>query len=81
MDINLDLRFGNKEKSALSGGIEGNLVYQLTPTDEIIGKVTPYLQFATSGVAYEVRAATKVWPWDADLSDLLEVFLSVKASF
>lgn len=79
LDINLDLRFGNEEKSALAGGIEGNFVYPEDPAGDPTAKVIPYLQFATSGVVYELRASTKVYPFDT--SELLEVFMSVKASF
>jgi len=81
IDINLDMNISGSDTSVLAGGIEGNFVYQLTPTDEITAKLIPYLQVATSGVVYEVRASTKIWPFDADFSDFLEVFLSIKASF
>jgi hypothetical protein len=81
LDINLDIQFGGSEKNAIAGGVGGNFVYELPPTDQITGKIVPYLQIATSGVIYEIRGSTKVWPIDLDFSDMFEVFLSIKASF
>jgi len=82
MDINLDLQFHGKEESLVSGGIEGNFVYQTAPTSETIGKAMPYIQLSTPGVVYKAQANTKVWPFDlSDLSDTFEVFFSIDAAF
>ena len=82
MDINLDLQFHGKEESLISGGIEGNFVYQTAPTSETTGKAIPYIQLSTPGVVYKAQVNTKVWPFDlSDLSDTFEVFLSIQAAF
>ena len=80
LDINLDIQAGGGEKSTLAGGVEGNFVYGVA-ADQITAKIAPYFQIATSGVIYEIRGSAKIWPIDADLSDMFEVFLSIKASF
>ena len=82
MDINLDLQFHGKEESLVSGGIEGNFVYQTAPTSETTGKAIPYIQLSTPGVVYKAQVNTKVWPFDlTDMSDMFEVFLSIQAAF
>jgi len=82
MDINLDLQFHGKEESLVSGGVEGNFVYQTAPTSETTGKAIPYIQLSTPGVVYKAQINTKVWPFDlSDLSDTFEVFLSIQAAF
>ena len=82
MDINLDLQFHGKEESLISGGIEGNFVYQTAPTSETTGKAIPYVQLSTPGVVYKAQVNTKVWPFDlSDLSDTFAVFLSIQAAF
>jgi hypothetical protein len=82
MDINLDLQFHGKEESLISGGIEGNFVYQTAPSSETIGKAMPYVQLSTPGVVYKAQLNAKVWPFDvSDLSDTFAVFLSIQAAF
>lgn len=82
MDINLDLQFHGKEKSLISGGVEGNFVYQTSPISDTIAKVIPYIQLSTPGVVYKAQINTKVWPFDlADMSDMFAVFLSIEAAF
>jgi len=82
MDINLDLQFHGKEESLISGGIEGNFVYQTAPSSETTGKAIPYIQLSTPGVVYKAQVNTKVWPFDlTDMSDMFEVFLSIQAAF
>jgi hypothetical protein len=79
IDINLDFQFQGKEESMVSGGVEGNFVYQTAPTSETIAKAIPYIQLSTPGVVYKAQVNTKVWPFD--LSDMFEVFLSIQAAF
>ena len=82
MDINLDLQFHGKEESLVSGGVEGNFVYQTAPTSETTAKAIPYIQLSTPGVVYKAQLNTKVWPFDlSDLSDTFAVFLSIQAAF
>lgn len=82
MDINLDLQFHGKEESMVSGGVEGNFVYQTTPTSEMIAKAIPYIRLSTPGVIYKAQINTKVWPFDlTDMSDMFAVFLSIEAAF
>lgn len=81
IDVNLDLQVGNVE-TLISGGIEGNLVYQTDPppADEIVVKASPYVRLSTSGVVFETRLSTRVYPFDFG-GDMFEVFLGVKAEF
>jgi hypothetical protein len=82
MDINLDLQFHGKEESLISGGIEGNFVYQTAPTSDATAKAIPYIQLSTPGVVYKAQVNTKVWPFDvSDMSDMFAVFLSIEAAF
>ena len=82
MDINLDLQFHGKEKSLISGGIEGNFVYQTAPFSDMTAKAIPYIQLSTPGVVYKAQVNTKVWPFDlTDMSDMFAVFLSIEAAF
>ncbi len=82
MDINLDLQFHGKEKSLISGGVEGNFVYETAPASETTAKAIPYIQFSTPGVVYKAQINTKVWPFDlTDMSDMFAVFLSIEAAF
>jgi hypothetical protein len=82
LDVNLDIQFHGKEESLISGGVEGNFVYQTAPTSETTAKAIPYIQLSTPGVVYKAQVNTKVWPFDlSDLSDTFEVFLSIQAAF
>jgi hypothetical protein len=82
-DMNLDLRLGRMESSKVLGGLESNLVYMIeedgVDVSEPRAKVTPYLQFLTSGAVWEIRVDANVWPFALD--DLIECFLTVKAEF
>jgi hypothetical protein len=78
MDINLDFQYHGKQESLISGGIEGNFVYQTAPTSDTTGKLIPYIQLSTPGVVYKAQVNSQVWPFDpVDL----EVFLSIQAAF
>jgi hypothetical protein len=82
MDVNLDLQLHGKEESLVTGGVEGNFVYQAAAADEMIAEVVPYIQLSAAGAVYKAQVNTKVWPFDlGDLSDTFEVFLSVQAAF
>jgi hypothetical protein len=82
MDVNLDVQFHGKEDSLISGGVEGNFVYQTAPTSSTTAKAIPYIELSTPGVVYKAQVNTKVWPFDInDLSDMFAVFLSINAAF
>jgi len=82
MDINLDLQFHGKEESLVSGGVEGNFVYQTAPFSDMTAKAIPYIQLSTPGVVYKAQVNTEVWPFDlTDMSDMFAVFLSIEAAF
>jgi hypothetical protein len=82
MDVNLDVQFHGKEESLVSGGVEGNFVYQTAPTSSTTGKVVPYVELSTAGVVYKAQVNVEVWPFDlSDLAGLFEVFLSIQAAF
>jgi hypothetical protein len=78
----VDIQFHGKEESLISGGVEGNFVYQTAPSSSTTVKAIPYIQLSTPGVVYTAQVNTKVWPFDlSDLSDTFEVFLSIQAAF
>jgi len=82
LDVNVDIQFHGKEESLISGGVEGNFVYQTAPSSSTTVKAIPYIQLSTPGVVYTAQVNTKVWPFDlSDLSDTFEVFLSIQAAF
>jgi hypothetical protein len=82
-DVNLDLQVGKPGQWPVAGGIEGNFVYQTesagAPVNQILATVSPYVLLLTAGVTWELRIATGLYPFD--LSDPVEVFLTMKAEF
>ena len=85
-DINLNLQLGRPTQTLISGGIETNFVYKTESEGETVGelgvKLSPYLRFLTSGVLWEVRVNTKLWPLPTpDLTDFIECFLAIRAEF
>jgi hypothetical protein len=81
VDINLDAQVGSVE-SLISGGLEGNLVYTTAsplPYDDLVVKFSPYMRLSTSGVVFETRLSTRVWPFD--FAEMFELFFAVKAEF
>ncbi|MBN2552257.1 MAG: hypothetical protein JXB06_05785, partial [Spirochaetales bacterium] len=83
LDINLDIQFHGREESLISGGIEGNFVYQTDPPpSQMIGKAIPYIQLSTPGVVYKAQVNAKVWPFDmSNMARMFEAFLSIEAAF
>ena len=83
LDVNLNFQFGDIYKNLVSSGLESNITYQLEESgvskSEFRFKLSPYVQFATSGLVWEVRINTKLWPFD--IEDLIEGFLALKAEF
>lgn len=77
-DVNLNLYFGDPTKAMTLGGLEGNLGFDSTAGAFDL-KVAPYLSFATPGAVWKIKVDTKLVPFD--LSDLIEVFVGVRASF
>jgi hypothetical protein len=78
VDVNLDMQVGNVE-ALVSGGLEGNLVYQAAPAEDLAVKFSPYLRLSTSGVVFETRLSTQVWPYD--LAGMFELFFVLQAAF
>ena len=83
IDANLDLQVGKPGQWPVAGGLEGNVIYQTersgAPVNEILFKVSPYVQFLTAGVSWELRLTANLLPFVA--SDLLEAFVAVSARF
>jgi hypothetical protein len=82
IDVNLDVGLGRPE-SVFSGGLVGTFTYQTLAgglaVNEFTTKVTPYVELTTSGVVFQARVPTKVWPFD--LTDMFELFIAVRAAF
>ncbi len=82
-DVNLNFQFGDIYKNQVSGGLESNITYQLeeggVSRNEFRFKLSPYVQFATSGLVWEIRINTKLWPFN--IEDMLEGFIALKTEF
>jgi hypothetical protein len=77
-NVNLNLFFGDLSKTLTLGGLEGNLDFD--STSGIFSFVlAPYLSFATPGAVWKIKVNTRLWPFD--VSDMLEGFVGIRASF
>jgi hypothetical protein len=77
-DVNLNLYLGDPSKTLTRGGLEGNLDFDST-SGTFSFVLAPYLSFATPGAVWKIKVDTKLWPFD--VSDLLEGFVGIRASF
>ncbi len=79
-DININFLFGDPNKSPISGGIESTLSFSTQPdTEQIQAVVSPYFSAITSGVIWNLKVKTKVFPFTTD--ELIEAYVGVKAEF
>ena len=78
-DINANFQFGNPETSIVSGGIEALLALSTTASQQFRAVISPYFRTVTSGVYWDFKVNTQVFPFS--LSELLEVFVGVRAEF
>jgi hypothetical protein len=79
IDINSNFQFGNPEKSINSGGIETKMSLSTTATDQFRAIVSPYFRIATSGVIWNFKVNTQVFP--IDVANMFEIFIGVRAEF
>lgn len=78
-DINAKFQFGVPEVSPASGGIETMLSFSSSGDDQFKAVVAPYFSAITSGVIWNFKVNAKVFPFN--LSDLVDVFVGVRAEF
>jgi len=79
VDINVNFLIGNPELSTFSGGLENSLKFSTTSTEQFQTYISPYFSAITSGVIWNFKVNTKVFPYA--LEDLFEFFVGVKAEF
>jgi hypothetical protein len=77
-NVNLNLFFGDLSKTLTLGGLEGNLDFDST-SGSFSFVLAPYLSFATPGAVWKIKVNTRLWPFD--VSDMLEGFVGIRASF
>ena len=78
-DINAKFQFGNPNESVASGGLEAKLGFSSTGDDQFSAIIAPYFSVITSGVIWDFKVNTKVFPFS--LNDLVEIFVSVRAEY
>jgi hypothetical protein len=79
IDINSNFQFGNPEASVNSGGIEANMSLSTTATDQFKAVVSPYFRTVTSGVIWDLKLNTQVFPIDP--ASMFEMFVGIRAEF
>jgi hypothetical protein len=78
-DINANFQFGDPDTSIISGGIEARLSLSTTATEQFRTVVAPYFSTITSGVIWDFKLNTQVFPWD--VAEMFEMFVGVRAEF
>ncbi len=78
-DINTKFQFGEPERSPASGGVETHLAFSSTGDDQFKAVAAPFFSVVTSGVIWDFKVNTKIFPFS--LSDLVEVFVGVRAEY
>ncbi len=79
VDINVNFLIGSPEVSPLSGGIENSLKFSTTRDEQFQAFISPYFSAVTSGVLWNFKVNTKVFPFVPE--NLFEFFVGVKAEF
>ena len=79
IDFNLNFRFGDIEKSLVSGGFENNLAFREQNLQGIEIKISPYLSFITAGVLWQFKINVTILPFD--ITDMFEGFIGINAEF
>jgi hypothetical protein len=78
-DINSNFQFGNPDTSITSGGIEAKLSLSTTAAEQFRAVIAPYFSTITSGVIWDIKVNTQVFPWD--VAEMFEMFVGVRAEF
>lgn len=77
-DVNLNLYFGDLTKTLTLGGLETNLGFDSSGgTFDVT--LAPYISFTTPGAVWKIKVNTRLWPFD--VTDLVEGFVGIRASF
>ena len=78
-DINANFQFGDPDTSLLSGGAEAKLSLSTTAAQQFRAVIAPYLSTITSGVIWDFKVNTQLFPWN--FNEMFEVFVGVRAEF
>ncbi len=78
-DVNANFQFGDPDNSILSGGVEANLSLSTTAAEQFRAVVAPYFSTITSGVIWDFKVNTQVFPWN--VAEMFEMFVGVRAEF
>jgi len=79
VDMNINFFVGDPEKYPVSGGLESSLKFSTTSTEQFQAIISPYFSAVTSGVLWDIKINTKVFPFN--IEDLFEIFIGIKAEF
>ena len=79
MDLNFNFRFGNPEKSPLSGGVEGDFSFGTINTSSLKIIASPYIGFLYSGIQWDIKANFQLFPFS--WSEFVEGFIGISAEF
>lgn len=79
LNINVNFRFGDPNKSTVTGGTEAALNYATTSSTQFSVLVSPYLSLVASGVIWDFKVNVKLYPFD--LGTIAEGFVGVQAQF
>ena len=77
-DANVLLGFGDILKDIFSIGIEGNLKFDESNTDQLKIKAIPYINFRTPGAIWHLKTTVEVYP---EYLNALEVLIGIEAKF
>jgi len=80
IDFNLNLRFGDPAEHLINGGVEGNLVFQDQTLQDFEAKLSPYLNFVTPGVLWQLKIDANLYPFSS-LTQMFQGYVGIKAEF
>jgi hypothetical protein len=78
-NFSFDFQIGKPEQSPVTGGVQSSLEFQTDVGNQFEVGVSPYLSLISEGVVWDIKVNTKVWPFN--VSELVEVFLGIRAEF
>ena len=80
IDLLLDFEIGDFEVAPVTGGLATKLEYNAgQSTNQFVTVTSPYVNFVTSGVIWNIKADVKLLPFD--LATMFEGYIGIKAEF
>lgn len=80
-DINANFRFGDLDKTPLSGGLETTALFRSPAAglDQFRFLISPYFSAVTGGIVWNIKLNVQVFP--VEFPEMFEPFIGVKAEF